>query len=104
MNVVLRKPMTLLEFLEWEDRRDRIVKLREYRATESIRQSVILEQTSIAATLFTREGEFRNATVVTEGDTLSMPEIGVELALAEIYGDVTLPMPDDREDGGAEGE
>jgi Uma2 family endonuclease len=98
---VISRPVIVFEILSPStSRTDRIVKLREYRATESIRQYVILEQSSIAATLFTREGEFWNATALTEGDTLSMPEIDVELALAEIYSDVTLPAPDERDDEG----
>ena len=100
---IIPAPVIVFEILSPStSRTDRIVKLREYRATNSIRQYVILEQTSIAATVFSREGEFWNAYALTEGDTLSMPEIGVELVLAEIYSDVTLPVLDDREDGGSE--
>lgn len=74
------------------------MKLREFQATESIRQYVILEQTSVAATVFSREGGLWNGYALTEGDTLSMPEIGVEVVLAGIYGDVTLPALAGRDD------
>ena len=67
---------------------DRIVKPREYQATWSIQRYVIVEQGSIAATVFTRRGEDWIARALTNGDTLEMPEIDVEIGLAEIYGDV----------------
>jgi Uma2 family endonuclease len=100
---VIPAPVIVFEVLSLStSRTDRIVKLRDYRATESIRQYVILEQTSIAATVFSREGGFWNAYALTEGDTLSMPEIGVDLVLAEIYSDVTLPALDGGEVPGAD--
>jgi Uma2 family endonuclease len=74
------------------------VKLREYQATDSIQRYVILEQDSIAATVFAREGGLWTARALTDGDILAMPEIGIELPLAAIYGDVDLPVPDDRDD------
>jgi Uma2 family endonuclease len=70
---------------------DRIVKLREYQATPSIQRYVILEQDSIAATIHTRQGAEWTARALIEGDTLAMPEIGIEMALAEIYADAGLP-------------
>jgi len=68
-------------------RTDRIEKVREYQATQSILRYVILEQDSIGATVFERRGETWAATTLTEGDPLSMPEIGVEIALAALYAD-----------------
>jgi Uma2 family endonuclease len=69
---------------------DRIVKLREYQATPSIRRYVILEQDSVAATVYVRRGEEWVATVHTANDCLRMPEIGVELSLAAIYADADI--------------
>ena len=40
-----------------------------------IQRYVILEQTSVAATVFARVGEFWTASALTENDTLMMPEI-----------------------------
>ena len=92
---IIRDPVAVFEVVSPStSRTDRIVKLREYRETESIRKYVILEQDSIAATVFTRQGADRTVQTMTEVDTLSLPEIGVDLALAEIYSDVLLPPPD----------
>jgi hypothetical protein len=35
---------------------------------------------------------------LTDGDILTMPEIGIELPLAAIYADVDLPPSEDRDD------
>jgi Uma2 family endonuclease len=67
---------------------DRIEKLREYQATPSIQRYVILEQDGIAAMVFSRHGDEWAVSVLTETDVLRMPEISVELAVAEIYADV----------------
>jgi Uma2 family endonuclease len=67
---------------------DRIVKLREYTAAASVQRYVILEWESVAAMVFVRnEGGFA-VEVLTEGDTLRMPEIGVEVPMAAFYVDI----------------
>jgi Uma2 family endonuclease len=71
-------------------RTDRIEKLREYQATPSIQRYVILEQDSIGAMVFSRHGGDWTAGVLTEADALTMPEIDVELRLADVYADVTF--------------
>jgi Uma2 family endonuclease len=89
---VIREPVVVFEVLSpGTSRTDRIEKLREYQATPSIQRYVILEQDSIAAMVFTRHGDGWDVRPVTAGDDLAMPEIGVTLALADIYADVTLP-------------
>ena len=96
---VIRDPVVVFEVVSASTSRiDRIVKLREYQATESIQRYVILEQDSIAATVFVREGEVWAARPLTDGETLAMPEIGIALPLADIYGDVELPPIDDDAD------
>ncbi len=97
---VIRDPVVVFEVLSpATSRTDRIEKLREYQATPSIRRYVILEQDSIAATVFARHGADWTARALTEGDTLALPEIAVELPLAEIYAGVELPP--DAPDGSA---
>ena len=78
------------------NRIDRIDKLREYQAVPSIRRYVILEQTSAALTVFSRlDGEtIWSAAVLTAEDTLVMPEIGVEIPIAEFYEGIDLPAAD----------
>ncbi len=54
---VIRAPVTVFEVVSPNtSHAERIVKLREYQATESIQRYVILEQGGIAATVFTRRG------------------------------------------------
>ena len=71
---------------------DRIVKLREYRAVPSIRRYVILEHAGIGLTVFARAGGDVDwtATALTAGDTLPLPEIGIEIPVAEFYDSVDL--------------
>jgi Uma2 family endonuclease len=71
-------------------RTDRIIKLREYRAVASIRRYVILERLSAALTVFARgQGDQDwTATSLTGEDTLALPELGIEIPVAEFYEDV----------------
>jgi Uma2 family endonuclease len=68
-------------------RTDRIEKLREYQAVSSIRRYVILEHTSVGLAVHARlKGEDPwIATALTDGDVLRMPEIGIEIPIAEFY-------------------
>jgi Uma2 family endonuclease len=70
----------------------------EYRATPSIRRYIILEQTQAAAVVFARKGEDWISEVVTDEGVLRMPEIGIEVPLADLYADIDLtaeaePLP-----------
>ena len=88
-DTIVPEPVVVFEVLSPStSRTDRIEKLREYQATTSIQRYVILEQDSIAATVFSRLGADWIAHALTDGDVLQMPEIGIELTLAEIYADV----------------
>ena len=84
-------PVVVFEILSpTTSRTDRIVKTREYGATPSIRRYVLLEQDSIAATVFARHGDDWAAHVVTDEDTLAIPEVNVSLPLAELYEGLKL--------------
>jgi len=74
-------------------RTDRIVKLREYRAVPSIRRYVIAEHTGIGLMVFERMGgdDAWTATALAAGETLRMPEIGIEVPVTEFYEGVDLP-------------
>jgi Uma2 family endonuclease len=99
-NTVIRDPVVVFEVLSpGTSRTDRIDKLREYQATASIQRYIILEQDSIAATVFSRHGSGWMAGALTEGDVLQMPEIGIELPLADIYADVPLATSENNRDG-----
>jgi Uma2 family endonuclease len=75
------------------DHVDRIIKVREYAAVDSIRRYLIVESASVGLTVHERlsEGQKRTVTTVMADDLLSLPEIGVEIPLAEIYEDVEFP-------------
>ena len=121
MSVARAHPMSLAEFLAWEerqeikyefdgfepfamvgvtvahsviifeivsnesDRRDRITKNDEYRLTPSVQRYVMLEQDEPAAMIFAREGERWLGTLHKSDAILAMPEIGIEIPLAEFY-------------------
>lgn len=71
----------------------RIDKLRDYQACASIVRYVILEQDSIAATVFARRDGIWAAHPLVHGDMLDLPEIGVTLSLADIHADAMLDEP-----------
>jgi Uma2 family endonuclease len=66
---------------------DHIVKVREYAAVPSIRRYVIVESLSIGLQVLERSSPDQNwqTTALTSGDILRMPEIGIEIPVAEIY-------------------
>ena len=68
-------------------RTDRIVKVREYAAVSSIRRYVILESSGVGLTVMERASSEQvwQTTVLTGEDILRMPEIGIEIPVAEIY-------------------
>lgn len=74
---------------------DRVIKNDEYRATASIRRYVMLEQTRMAATVFERDAGDWVGHLVTGEASLAMPEIGVDLPLAEVYAGVEFPAPEE---------
>ncbi len=66
---------------------DRIEKLLEYRMVPSIRRYIILEHDSVGMTVHARAAgdDPWTATALTAGDVLSMPEIGIDVPVAEFY-------------------
>lgn len=79
---------------------DRIVKLREYGAVASIMRYVTVESAAMGLVVYSRlSGELPwSATALTKGDVLAMPEIGVEMAVEELYDGADLP-PEPPDDG-----
>jgi len=76
---------------------DRIVKVREYAAVPSIRRYVILESSSVGLTVMAREAPDQpwQTTVLTEEDTLRLPEMGIEIPVGEFYEDIAFPAQDE---------
>ena len=68
---------------------DRITKNREYAAIPSVRRRyVMLEQEEVGATMFERSGDDWVGRILDAGAVLHMPEIGIEVPLAEFYDGV----------------
>jgi Uma2 family endonuclease len=69
-------------------RTDRIVKVREYAAVDSIRRYVIVESTGIGLMVLRRDaaGEpWLTGTLTEASDILRLPEIGIEMPVGELY-------------------
>lgn len=85
-------PVALFEVLSSStEREDRKVKLREYRSLPSVQRYVMLEQDEMLATVIARTGTGWSLDQIGAAGTLVMPEIGVEVPLAELYADVSFP-------------
>lgn len=73
---------------------DLIRNIREYRATPSIQRYVVLQQDQQAATVFSRRDDLWVVDIHTGDAILPMPEIGVDLPLADCYRGVEFPPPE----------
>ena len=77
-------------------RTDRFDKMREYHAVLSIRRYVLVEQTSPVLMSYARRGdEPWVATSLSTGDTLALPEIGVEIPVADLFDGVEFGSDED---------
>jgi Uma2 family endonuclease len=87
---IVDNPVVVFEVVsEGSTSTDLIDKNREYRATPSIRRYVILQQTRVAAVVFVRRGPDWLSEIVAGPDAiLQLPEIDIELPLAEVYANV----------------
>ncbi len=74
---------------------DRIAKAREYQATLSVQRYVMLEQDGVSATVYARSGETWTHEILIADSMLSLPEIGVELPLAELYEGIVFETEQD---------
>jgi Uma2 family endonuclease len=81
---------------------DHIDKNQEYRNTASIQRYVIVEQTTMAATVFRREGDDWVGHLQIGDTVLGLPEIGLTLPLMEAYEGVVFHARDGVADGSQE--
>ena len=99
-STVVRDPVVVFEVLSDSTAgTDRIVKNREYQSIPSVRRYVMLEQDRIAATMFERLGDDWVGHILPEEAVLRMPEIGIEVLLAELYTDVQFAGAEDKQSG-----
>lgn len=98
-STVVQDPVVIFEILSPSTSgTDRIVKTREYQAATSVRRYVILEQDRIAATVFARAADDWVGHVLADDAILAMPEIDVEVPLAELYEGLVFEAANDAED------
>jgi Uma2 family endonuclease len=96
-STVVHEPVVIVEVLSrGTAHTDRMVKNREYAATASVRRYVMLEQTGMGGTMFTRSGDGAGWTgvILNAADTIHVPEIGIEVPLAELYAGVEFDVAD----------
>ena len=98
-STVVTDPVVIFEVLSpGTALKDRIVKNQEYQSLPSVQRYVMLEQDSVAATVFERRGDDWVGHLLTGGSAvLHMPEIGTEIPLAELYEGVALTDEPDNE-------
>jgi Uma2 family endonuclease len=89
---IVHAPVVIFEILsESTGRTDVVTKNREYEATPSVCRYVILAQDEIGGQMFERVGDQWLGHVLGPDTVLGLPEIGIELPLAELYEDVEFP-------------
>lgn len=90
-STLVTNPVVIFEVLsESTAKTDRMTKLTEYRSLPSVQRYVMLEQDEAAATVITRTEAGWSLEVLDAHGTLAMPEIGVEVAMSELYDGLGL--------------
>ena len=89
-----RDPVVIFEVLSPStERTDLVAKNEEYEALPSVRRYVILRQDRIGGLVFERVGADWIGHLLRPGAVLHMPEIGIELPLADLYERIVFPAP-----------
>lgn len=90
------EPAVIFEVIsDSTERIDRHDKLIEYRTIPSLQRYVIAEQDEAALTVIARTAHGWSIETLRDGDTLALPEIGIEIPVAELYLDVPFaPAPE----------
>lgn len=90
-STVVAEPVVIFEVLsDGTAHDDLVVKNAEYRATPSVQRYVVLQQTHPGAIVFSRKGEDWVSELLVDGGVLKMPEIGLDVPLADIYADIAF--------------
>jgi Uma2 family endonuclease len=92
-STVARDPVVIFEVLsDTTARSDLVTKNHEYAATPSVQRYVILSQDEVAGTMFERVGADWVGHLLGSDAILRMPEIGIEIPLAEFYEGVDFSL------------
>lgn len=90
-DLAVAEPVVIFEVLSTgASSDDRTTKLAEYQALPSVRRYVMLEQDRVFATVITRVDTGWDQALIGQGGTLAMPEIGIEVPMAELYDGLAL--------------
>ena len=91
-NRLIPDPVVVFEVVsETNARTDRFTKMREYREVPSIKRYVLVEQATPVMVSYTREGdEPWTATPLSIDDMLTMPEIGIEIPVSDIFDGISF--------------
>ena len=91
---VVTEPVVIFEVLsENTFRTDMLTKNEEYAKTSSVQRYVTLTQDAAGGTMFERVGDDWVGHLLTADSILRMPEIGIEVPLAEFYIGVDFAEP-----------
>ncbi len=72
-------------------RTDQVIKLLEYQAVLSIKRYVLIEQRETSVTVHSRrQDEPWNTAALVVADIISLPEIGIEIPVADLYDGVVV--------------
>jgi Uma2 family endonuclease len=94
-STVVNDPVVIFEVLsESTARTDIVTKNQEYAATPSVMRYVLLAQDEIGGTMFERVGDDWVGHILRADTVLRMPEIDIEVPLAELYEGVEIPAGD----------
>ena len=89
---VVRDPVVIFEVLsESTEGTDMVTKNHEYAAIASVRRYVMLSQNDMAGTVFERVGDDWVGHLLNATSVIRMPEIGIEVAMVELYEGVEFP-------------
>ena len=95
-STVIRDPVVILEVLsDGTAQRDLVTKNQEYAARPSVMRYVALSQDKMGGTLFERSGGDWIGHLLAADAVLRMPEIGIDVPIAEFYEGVTFGAPGD---------
>lgn len=93
-STIVTNPVVIFEVLsESTAKIDRMTKMTEYRSLPSVRRYVLLEQDEAAAMVITRTETGWSLETLDAQGTLAMPEIGIEVAMAELYDGLNFTPP-----------
>ena len=90
-STVVTNPVVIFKVLsESTAKTDRTTKLMEYCSLPSVQRCVLLEQDQAFAMVITRTETGWSLEVLNANATLAMPEIGIEIAMADLYEGLDL--------------